>query len=315
MNTDMKITVNPGMEYLRQFVRQLPELFPASGEVLHDGRNQIRAFDIGGERLVVKRYKRPSAFNAVMYSFFRKSKARRAYEHAPAPARAGNRHARTRRMERIPPQRADNGDLFRIPQVGLHTAHGGYGTVPDLRFAARARSILPFHRPAPRKGICHEDFNQTNILWRHDEATGRYHFQLIDINRMKFLRRPLRPDECMINLRRLSCPAVAFLYILDRYAETRQWDMDDTLLRGTFFRLLFRTPPAVQEAFQGAQTGRDRQKTGLKIWISGIFHYICQRLIHQGDNETLRFCILFLLLFSFIAREEAGWHAINCIKQ
>ena len=78
----MKITVNPGMEYLRQFVRQLPELFPASGEVLHDGRNQIRAFDIGGERLVVKRYKRPSAFNAVMYSFFRKSKARRAYEHA-----------------------------------------------------------------------------------------------------------------------------------------------------------------------------------------------------------------------------------------
>lgn len=82
MNTDMKITVNPGMEHLRQFVRQLPELFPASGEVLHDGRNQIRAFDIEGERLVVKRYKRPSAFNAVMYSFFRKSKARRAYEHA-----------------------------------------------------------------------------------------------------------------------------------------------------------------------------------------------------------------------------------------
>lgn len=142
-------------------------------------------------------------------------------------------------MERIPSQRADNGDLFRIPPVGLRTAHGGYGTVPDLRFAARARSIRPFHRPAPRKGICHEDFNQTNILWRHDEATGRYDFQLIDINRMKFLRRPLRPDECMINLRRLSCPAVAFLYILDRYAETRQWDMDDTLLRGTFFRLLF----------------------------------------------------------------------------
>jgi len=31
MNTDMKITVNPGMEHLRQFVRQLPELFPVSG--------------------------------------------------------------------------------------------------------------------------------------------------------------------------------------------------------------------------------------------------------------------------------------------
>jgi len=129
----MKITVNPGMEYLRQFVRQLPELFPASGEVLHDGRNQIRAFDIGGERLVVKRYKRPSAFNAVMYSFFPQEQGPPRLRTRPAPARAGNRHARTRRMERIPPQRADNGDLFRIPPIGLHTAHGGYGTVPDLR--------------------------------------------------------------------------------------------------------------------------------------------------------------------------------------
>ena len=285
------------MEYLRQFVRQLPELFPASGEVLHDGRNQIRAFDIGGERLVVKRYKRPSAFNAVMYSFFPQEQGPPRLRTRPAPARAGNRHARTRRMERIPSQRADNGDLFRIPQVGLHTAHGGYGTVPDLRFAARARSILPFHRPAPRKGICHEDFNQTNILWRHDEATGRYDFQLIDINRMKFLRRPLRPDECMINLRRLSCPAVAFSIHPRPLRRNEAVGYGRHAAAGHVFQASVRTTPAVQEAFQSTQTGRGRQKTGLKIWISGIFHYICQRLIHQGDNETLRFCILFLLLF------------------
>lgn len=37
----------------------------------------------------------------------------------------------------------------------------------------------------------------------------------------------------MINLRRLSCPAVPFLYILDRYADIRGWDINDTLLRGS----------------------------------------------------------------------------------
>ena len=129
-------------------------------------------------------------------------------------------------------------------------------TLPVLE--AFARFTVRLHE----QGICHEDFNQTNILWRHDEATGRYHFQLIDINRMKFLRRPLRPDECMINLRRLSCPAVAFLYILDRYAETRQWDMDDTLLRGTFFRLLFGRRQQFKKRFKARKLAAAGKKQG-----------------------------------------------------
>ena len=78
----MKITVNPAIRHVQPFIERLPEVFHVSGEVLHDGRNQIRAFDIGGERLVVKRYKRPNVFNRFMYSFFRKNKACRAYEHA-----------------------------------------------------------------------------------------------------------------------------------------------------------------------------------------------------------------------------------------
>ena len=262
MNTDMKITVNPGMEHLRQFVRQLPELFPASGEVLHDGRNQIRAFDIEGERLVVKRYKRPSAFNAVMYSFFHKSKARRAYEHA----------LRLRELEIDTPEPVAWSEYRRnglITETYFVSRRSDYAplTAATERFPtsdslpmleAFARFTVRLHE----KGICHEDFNQTNILWRHDEATGRYHFQLIDINRMKFLRRPLRPDECMINLRRLSCPAVAFLYILDRYAETRQWDMDDTLLRGTFFRLLFGRRQQFKKRFRERKLAVTGKKQG-----------------------------------------------------
>ena len=155
------------------------------------------------------------------------------------------------------------------PSHGANTRRSDYAplTAATERFPtsdslpvleAFARFTVRLHE----KGICHEDFNQTNILWRHDEATGRYDFQLIDINRMKFLRRPLRPDECMINLRRLSCPAVAFLYILDRYAETRQWDMDDTLLRGTFFRLLFGRRQQFKKRFRERKLAAAGKKQG-----------------------------------------------------
>ena len=129
-------------------------------------------------------------------------------------------------------------------------------TLPVLE--AFARFTVRLHE----QGICHEDFNQTNILWEYDGTAGNYRFQLIDINRMRFHARPLRPDECMINLRRLSCPAVPFLYILDRYADIRGWDINDTLLRGTFFRLLFGRRQQFKKRFRERKSAAAGKKQG-----------------------------------------------------
>lgn len=258
----MKLTVNPALQHLLPFAARLPEIFPASGEVLHDGRNQIRAFDVAGERYAVKRYKRPNAFNTIVYSLLRKSKAQRAYEHAlrlrelgidtPEPAA----WSEYRRKGLI----ADTYFISRqsdcTPLAEVTKRFPAPDTLPVLDAFARFTALLH------EKGVCHEDFNQTNILWRFDEATGEYRFQLIDINRMKFHARPLRPDECMINLRRLNCPAVAFLYILDRYAETKRWDIDDTLLRGTFFRLLFGRRQQFKKRFREHKMAAAYKKQG-----------------------------------------------------
>lgn len=258
----MKITVNPAIRHVQPFIERLPEVFHASGEVLHDGRNQIRAFDIGGERLVVKRYKRPNVFNRFMYSFFRKNKACRAYEHA----------LRLRGMG------------FDTPEPVAWSEYRKGGLIADAYFVSRRSELTPLPQtmkqfPAPdtlpvleafarftvrlhEQGICHEDFNQTNILWEYDGATGSYRFQLIDINRMRFHARPLRPNECMINLRRLSCPAVPFLYILDRYADIRGWDINDTLLRGVFFRLLFGRRQQFKKRFRKRKSAAAGKKQG-----------------------------------------------------
>ena len=196
----MHIHVNTASEHLRDFTERLPELFDREGEVLHAGRNTIKAFEAEGERLVVKRFKRPNLLRAVIYTFFRRLSQTTA----------------------------------RFPAAG---------TLPVLE--AFARFTVQLHE----KGIEHRDFNHGNILWDRTPA-GAYRFQLIDINRMHFDDRPLSSRACMINLRRLSCPAVAFLYILDRYAETRGWDVDDTLLRGTFFRLAFGRRKQLRKRFR-----------------------------------------------------------------
>ena len=192
----------------------------------------------------------------------RKNKARRAYEHA----------LRLRGMG------------FDTPEPVAWSEYRKDGLIADTYFVSRRSELTPLPQtmkqfPAPdtlpvleafarftvrlhEQGICHEDFNQTNILWEYDGTTGSYRFQLIDINRMRFHARPLRPDECMINLRRLSCPAVPFLYILDRYADIRGWDINDTLLRGVFFRLLFGRRQQFKKRFRKRKSAAAGKKQG-----------------------------------------------------
>ena len=55
--------------------------FYAQGEVLVKGkRNEIRIFDVDGQKLNIKAFKKPTLLNKIVYRFFRKSKARRSFE-------------------------------------------------------------------------------------------------------------------------------------------------------------------------------------------------------------------------------------------
>lgn len=110
-----------------------------------------------------------------------------------------------------------------------------------------------------KRGSSTGDFNHANVLYRPDPAGG-YRFQLIDINRMRFHARALSMRRCMINLRRLACPAPAFLYLFVRYAEQRGWNVSDTLLRGVFFRLLFTRRKQLHKRFRARRTAAAAKK-------------------------------------------------------
>lgn len=86
----MKIEYNP--EYknnlkVTEFIEKLPSRFEQEGSVLFSGRNVIKSFVINPadnilKQVVVKRYKFPNAIQRIAYSFFRASKAARAFHNA-----------------------------------------------------------------------------------------------------------------------------------------------------------------------------------------------------------------------------------------
>ncbi len=237
----MKLHIAPSYEHLRPQLERLPELFAAeAGETLHAGRNTIRAIEMGGQRLAAKRFKRPNAFNSLVYAYLRKSKAQRAYEHA----------------QRLRAMGIDSPEPIAWCEIRRN------GVIADTYFVARYTSWRPlldaierypaddsrevlksfaaFAANLHKHGVEHKDFNSTNTIYACDPATQDYRFQLIDINRMRFHPRALSPDRGIANFQRLTGRTDAFLYILDRYAAVRGLESFATRLQGARCRLNFR---------------------------------------------------------------------------
>lgn len=228
----MKIHLNPAYESLRRFIEELPDRFDAGGEMLHDGRNRLKAFETAEVRLVVKRYERANLRKALLYTFVRGSKARLAYEHAERLRAAG--------FDSPEPwiERRERGVIRQAWFVSLRSDCRALAKASRSFPAPESRELLAaFARWAVRlhqAGIEHRDFNHSNILYRRDPEID---FQLIDTNRMRVHGRPLRRRRALINLRRLACPAPAYLFLMDRYADARGWNTDQTILQGALFRL------------------------------------------------------------------------------
>lgn len=236
----MKLLLNPKYSRLEGFVRQLtqPAFFNRNGTTLHDGRNVIRLFEADGVKLVVKSYARLSLLNRLLYGTLRKSKAMRAYLHAVKLRNLGI--DTPEEVAAVEVRR--RGLLRQCLFVSLYTDYESVGEVakrfpqhPEAEpiLDALARFLSKVHWA----GVQHKDLNIGNILYKRE--AGGYRFQLIDTNRMTF-HTSLSMRQRLRNLRRLSCDTPAYLYILQRYAETiHAEDIDAVQLEGVVRRLFF----------------------------------------------------------------------------
>ena len=66
----MKIVIHPDFMQTADFIKQLPQHFAQEGELLYEGRNEVRRYRVKNEWLVVKKYKQPNIIQRIVYTFF-----------------------------------------------------------------------------------------------------------------------------------------------------------------------------------------------------------------------------------------------------
>ena len=77
------LVLHPGYEQLHDFMLSLPQRFAqGDGQLIHNGRNQLRRISYQGTDYVVKSFRRPNLINRWVYGLLRPSKALRAYRNA-----------------------------------------------------------------------------------------------------------------------------------------------------------------------------------------------------------------------------------------
>jgi tRNA A-37 threonylcarbamoyl transferase component Bud32 len=228
------IEINPeyaANDSLAKFIEHLPEaMVNGEGYLLYNKRNLIKYFDVPGiGRIVVKRYKRPSLLQRLIYSFFRDSKAKRAFHNAA--------ELRKRGID------TPTGIAFvEDRQYGLFK-YGYYLSdydgaspireklvIPEMFDTVMAEDFAAFAAELHGKGILHHDLNSTNVLY-HKAENGHYAFSVIDINRMDFMpfgAQPSMPD-CLENMTRFTGRMDLYEYVLRRYVEIRGWDKEAEL--------------------------------------------------------------------------------------
>ena len=202
---------------LDAFVRSLPSSFEQGGRTIHKQRNEIRVFRVSGLSVNVKRYGTPHFLNRIAYTFFRPSKAERAYRYAF--------RLRARGFE-TPASVAcilikKNGLLYTSYYVSIQAPDGH--TMREFAtggIAGRESILREFAEYTARlheAGIYHRDYSPGNILFRR--ADGSIRFCLVDINRMYFGRVSVKKG--CASFARLWGQEAMFRLLAESYAEAR----------------------------------------------------------------------------------------------
>ncbi len=211
---------------LCDFVDALPDSFD-SGKLIFEKRNCIRRFTIksaSAPEIVVKRFHRLSGIKRIIYTFFRTTKAHRAYHNG---IELLNRGIDT--PEPLASIEIRRGglveDCYFISRPTDLTAIRGPLNDADRFDRKLARAFAAFAARLHDAGVLHHDLNSTNTLYRV-EPDGDYSFSVIDTNRMDFTDGCAPLDDCIGNIVRFTRRLDLFEFVARSYAEIRGLDPD-----------------------------------------------------------------------------------------
>jgi len=192
--------------------------FETSGiTVLKGDRNTIKSLKIEGLHLNIKQFKTPNIFNAFVYKYIRKSKARRSYEY-------GNILTQKSILTPTPIAYFESSSWFGLKQSYYVSQQVNYDfdfrvLIHDLKFPNRVeilKQFTAFTFKLHEQNVNFLDHSPGNtLIVKTDEA--QYDFYLIDLNRMRFETMSLK--KRMHNFRRLWL-SKAMIHIMSKeYSE------------------------------------------------------------------------------------------------
>lgn len=219
---------------VKEFIENLSVIFQKKGKVLYNKRNVIKSFELDVnddvlKEVVVKRYKKPNLIQKIIYSFFRESKAKRAFNNAIELRKRGIDTP----QEIAYVEEWENGFF----NYGYYISGSDNASPirecliePENFDQIMASDFAEFAASLHEKGILHHDLNSTNVLY-HRSDNGHYTFSVIDINRMDFFYNGEIPDKevCFDNLTRFTGRMDLFEFVLHRYIEARGWNVSSSL--------------------------------------------------------------------------------------
>ena len=229
----------PGYERMEGFLLSLPSLFQQEkGQLIHDGRNQLRVLEFEGEKYVVKAYRKPFFITRLIYGFFRPSKAKRSLENALLLRSIG-----VGTPEPIGYINQRNGFLFTRSffVTRISTCPYRYDMLFQQHFDCEEKVLREIGRITAKMhehGISHLDYGRGNILF-DKMPSGEVRLELVDLNRIK--HGPVDMVRGCKNLERLPATAQMHRWIAEEYAKIRHYDEEQCFQLMRKFR---KTQPA-----------------------------------------------------------------------
>ena len=196
-------------------LRDFEEDFFQNQDILNDDRNIIKVMKLGEVETVVKSFKTPNLFQAIIYKFFRKSKAKRSFE---------NSKLLNSRGVNVPEPLGyiEVFDRYRLRQCYFISSKLNFNFTLD---AATDKKIdgykdilsdfIHFTYDLHKKNIMHLDYGVGNICIK--KTRNGYDFYLIDLNRLK--EGIVSPKKGIKNLARISNDPEIVKIFADAYAK------------------------------------------------------------------------------------------------
>ena len=186
----MKIHINPQYEHLRKEITDAVYGNYIATKVFCHKRNIVEKFNMQGKEYVIKIYKQPNIINRIAYTYFRMSKAKRAFIYAERLLALGiNTPQPVAYIERRERGLFSTG-YFISEYMPYSLMRDAYSTIPDSEKRRFTKDFIDFVLEMHSKKILPLDFNSSNIFYHFDEEQDCYRFAITDINRMRFGKTP-----------------------------------------------------------------------------------------------------------------------------